>query len=157
MWLMWDNENPRPVAAEVGYMNETSIEDEKNVDDQMVKSLGAKKCPLKVLGYDRIFKAHRSVKAKGGGCTRPPPPLWVTALRGVAGVNRDVLRSHAPEWTVPPERPGGGLVAAPAVIPPVTPSVIRAIPPDRLVASQGNGPAAMLWSDGRERTRPPPL
>ena len=61
VWLMWDN--PRPVAAEVGYMNETSIEDEKNVDDQMVKSLGAKKCPLKVHGDDTIFKAHRGVKS----------------------------------------------------------------------------------------------
>uniref|UniRef100_A0A7S4D2F3 Uncharacterized protein n=1 Tax=Eutreptiella gymnastica TaxID=73025 RepID=A0A7S4D2F3_9EUGL len=60
VWLMWDNENQRPVAAKVGYMNETSIEDEKNVYDQMVEKLGAKKkYLLKVHGYDRIFKVDR--------------------------------------------------------------------------------------------------
>ena len=26
VWLMWDNEDRRPVAAKVGYMNETSID-----------------------------------------------------------------------------------------------------------------------------------
>uniref|UniRef100_A0A7S4D299 Uncharacterized protein n=2 Tax=Eutreptiella gymnastica TaxID=73025 RepID=A0A7S4D299_9EUGL len=84
VWLMWDNENQRPVAAKVGYMNETSIEDEKNVYDQMVEKLGAKKkYLLKVRGYNRIFKAHRGVK------TDDHHDWIITSVKGVTF--RDVL------------------------------------------------------------------
>ena len=74
----------RPVAAKVGYMHETSIEDEKNVYDQMVKKLGAKKkYLLKVRGYNRIFKAHRGVK------TDDHHDWIITSVKGVTF--RDVL------------------------------------------------------------------
>ena len=70
VWLMWDNENRRPVAAKAGYMNETSIEDEKNVYDQIVKKLSVKKkYPLKVHGYNRIFKVHHGVKTNDQALT----------------------------------------------------------------------------------------
>ena len=88
---MWDNENQRPVAAKVGYMNETSIEDEKNVYDQMVKKLGAKKkYLLKVHGYDRIFKVHCGIK------TDEHHDWIITSVKGLTF--RDVLGQPEAEW-----------------------------------------------------------
>ena len=91
VWLMWDNENQRPVAAKVGYMNETSIEDEKNVYDQMVEKLGAKKkYLLKVHGYDRIFKVDRGFE------TDDHHDWIITSVKGLTF--RDVLDRPEAEW-----------------------------------------------------------
>ena len=88
---MWDNENQRPEAAKLGYMKETSIEDEKNVYDQMVKKLGAKKkYLLKVHGYDRIFKVECGVK------TDDHHDWIITSVKGLAF--RKVLGQPQAEW-----------------------------------------------------------
>ena len=65
VWLMWDNENQRPVAAKVGYMNETSIEDEKNVYDQMGQQAG-------VSGVHSLLRL--SPLGVGARDKRPPLP-----------------------------------------------------------------------------------
>ena len=83
---MWDNENQRPVAAKVGYMKETSIEDEKNVYVYSLQTWGHEK----VHGYDRIIKVECGVK------TDDHHNWVITSVNGLAF--REVLGQPQAEW-----------------------------------------------------------